>query len=119
MEMMRKSFARAAAELLAVLGLCGCHSQQSIEGTQSQYMNVEGKRMKVDLKPTGAPGEFDILVVRDAMVVNPDPESETERGQEAATRVMREVCGAKGLNPQVLDHRLVRQINYYVRFRCV
>jgi len=107
------------AALLAALGLGACHDQQSIEGTQSQYMNVAGKRMKVDLKPTGVPGEFDILVVRDAMVVNPDPESETERGQEAATRVMREVCGVKGLNPQVLDHRLVRQINYYVRFRCV
>ena|SRR5258708_610236 len=108
-----------AAVLLAALGLGACHDQQNIEGTQSQYMNVAGKRMKVDLKPAGAPGEFDILVVRDAMVVNPDPESETERGQEAATRVMRDVCGVKGLNPQVLDHRLVRQINYYVRFRCV
>jgi hypothetical protein len=32
---------------------------------------------------------------------------------------MRDVCGVKGLNPQVLDHRLVWQINYYVRFRCV
>ena len=108
-----------AAALLAALGLGACHDQQNIEGTQSQYMNVAGKRMKVDLKPIGVPGEFDILVVRDAMVVNPDPESETERGQEAATRVMREVCGVKGLNPQVLDHRLVRQINYYVRFKCV
>ena len=108
-----------AATLLATLGLGACHNQQNIEGTQSQYMNVAGKRMKVDLKPTGVPGEFDILVVRDAMVVNPDPESETERGQAAATRVMREVCGVKGLNPQVLDHQLVRQINYYVRFKCV
>ena len=108
-----------AAALVAAISLGACHDQQNIEGTQSQYMNVSGKRMKVDLKPTGVPGEFDILVVRDAMVVNPDPESETERGQEAATRVMREVCGVKGLSPQVLDHRLVRQINYYVRFRCV
>jgi hypothetical protein len=108
-----------AATLLATLGLGACHNQQNIEGTQSQYMNVAGKRMKVDLKPTGVPGEFDILVVRDAMVINPDPASETERGQEAAERVMREVCGVKRLEPQVLDHRLVRQINYYVRFRCV
>jgi len=117
--MIRKSFAWIAAILLATLGLGACHNQQNIAGTQSQYMNVAGKRMKVDLKPAGVPGEFDILVVRDAMVVNPDPESETERGQEAATRVMREVCGVKGLNPQVLDHQLVRQINYYVRFKCV
>ena len=108
-----------AAAVLAALGLGACQTQQNIEGTQSQYINVEGKRMKVDLKPTGVPGEFTLLAVRDAMVVNPDPESEIERGQAAATRVMREVCGVKGLNPQVLDHQLVRQINYHVRFKCV
>src|SRR3954468_17595003 len=119
MDMIRKSFTSVAAALLAALCLVACHGQQNLEGTQSQYMNVAGKRMKVDLKPTGVPGEFEILVVRDAMVVNPDPESETERGQEAATRVMREVCGVKRLNPQVVDHQLVRQINYYVRFRCI
>jgi hypothetical protein len=107
------------AAMVAGSALGACHSQHNIEGTSSQYMNVAGKRMKVDLSPSGVPGEFDLLVVRDAMVVNPDPESERERGQEAATRVMREVCGVKGLNPQVLDDRLVRQINYYVRFRCV
>ena len=117
--MIRESFAWNAAILVAAFALGACHDQHNIAGTQSQYMNVAGKRMKVDLKPTGVPGEFDILVVRDAMVVNPDPDSETERGQETATRVMREVCGVKGLNPQVLDHRLVRQINYYVRFKCV
>lgn len=105
--------------VVALCSLGACYDQRNIEGTQSQYINVAGKRMKVDLLPTGVPGEFDLLVVRDAMVINPDPESERERGQEAATRVMREVCGVKRLNPQVLDDRLVRQINYYVHFRCV
>jgi hypothetical protein len=108
-----------AAALLAALGLAACHDQQSIEGTQSQYMNVAGKRVKVDLKPTGVPGEFDILVVRDAIVVNPDPETERERGRDAATRVMQEVCGIKRLRPQAVSERLVQQLNYYVRFRCV
>jgi len=74
--------------------------------------------MKVNLSPTGTPNEYDLLVVRDAMVINPDPESERERGEEVATRVMREVCSVKGLQPQVIDHRLVQQINFYVRFRC-
>jgi hypothetical protein len=49
--MMRKSFAPIAAALAAALGLGACHSQHSIEGTQSQYLNVAGKRVKVDLKP--------------------------------------------------------------------
>jgi hypothetical protein len=117
--MMRKSFVLSAAAFLAALGLGACHSQHSIEGTQSQYVNVAGKRMKVDLKPADVPGEFDILVVRDAIVVNPDPETERERGREAATRVMEEVCSVKHLSPQVMSERLVQQLNYYVRFRCV
>ena len=75
--------------------------------------------MKVDLKPTDVPGEFDILVARDAIVANPDPETERERGREAATRVMEEVCGVKRLSPQVMAERLVQQLNYYVHFRCV
>jgi hypothetical protein len=74
----------------------------------------EGER-RLDRRPN----EYTLLVVRDAIVVNPDPESERERGQDAATRVMREVCNLKGLSPRVLDDRLVQQINYYVRFRCV
>ena len=104
---------------IVAASLSACHDQHTIEGTRSQTINVAGKRMKVNLSPTGTPNEYDLLVVRDAMVVNPDPESERERGEEAATRVMREVCNVKRLNPQVLDDRLVQQINLYVRFRCV
>ena len=73
--MIRKSFAGMAAILMAAFGLGACHAQHNIEGTQSQYLNVAGKRMKADLKPAGVPGEFDLLIVRDAMVVNPDPET--------------------------------------------
>jgi hypothetical protein len=32
---------------------------------------------------------------------------------------MEEVCGVKRLSPQVMAERLVQQLNYYVRFRCV
>ena len=106
------------AALLAA-SVAACHDQHTIEGTRSQTINVAGKRMKVNLSPTGTPNEYDLLVVRDAMVVNPDPETERGRGEEAATRVMREVCSVKGLRPQVLDDRLVQQINFYVHFRCV
>lgn len=108
-----------AGAFLLTAGLGGCHDQQTIEGTRSWTINVAGKRMKANLSPTGTPNEYDLLVVRDAMVASPDPESERERGEEAAARVMREVCNVKGLRPQVIDDRLVRQINFYVKFRCV
>ncbi len=108
-----------AAALLVTGGPIACHDQHTIEGTRSWTINVAGKRMKVNVEPADAPNEYTLLVVRDAMVINPDPASERERGQDAASRVMREVCNLKGLSPRVLDDRLVQQINYYVRFRCV
>ena len=117
--MMRKSLTPIATALLAALGLGACYPQHSIEGTSSQNLNVGGKTMKADLKPTGVPGEFDLLIVRDSMVLNPDPETERERGRAAASRVINEVCGVKRLSPRVEAERLVQQINYYVRFRCV
>lgn len=104
---------------LAALALAACHDQQTIEGTSSRTINVAGKRMKANLSPTGVPNEYDLLIVRDAMVINPDPQSERERGEEAATRVTREVCKVRSLNPQIVSERMTAEINYYVRFRCV
>ena len=107
------------AASLAALATAACHDQQTIEGTSSRTINVAGKRMKANLSPTGVPNEYDLLIVRDALVVNPDPQSERERGEEAATRVTREVCKVKGLSPRIVDDRLVGEINFHVRFRCV
>ena len=69
-------------------------------------MNVAGKRMKADLKPTDVPGEFDLLVVRDAVVINPNPETEPERDRDVVTRVKEEVHGVERLSPQVVGERL-------------
>lgn len=107
------------AATLAAFAMAACHDQQTIEGTSSRTINVAGKRLKANLLPTGAPNEFDLLIVRDAVVIDPDPASERARGEEAAARVTREVCKVRSLSPQILSERLVSEINYYVRFRCV
>lgn len=116
MTLPRPALSLAAA--LAALATAGCHDQQTIEGTSSRTVNVAGKRMKVNLSPTGTPNEFDLLIVRDAVVIDPDPQSERARGEEVATRVTREVCKVKSLAPQIVSARLADEINYYVRFRC-
>lgn len=107
------------ATTLVALTIAACHDQQTIEGTSARTLNVAGKRMKANLSPTGTPNEFDLLIVRDAVVIDPDPASERARGEEAATRVTREVCKVRSLNPQILSERMADEINYYVRFRCV
>jgi hypothetical protein len=107
------------AATLAALAIAACQDQHTIEGTSSRTINVAGKRLKANLSPTGTPNEFDLLIVRDAVVIDPDPASERARGEEAAARVTREVCKVRSLNPQIVSERLVSEINYYVRFRCV
>lgn len=117
MNLQRPALSLAAA--LAAVAMAACHDQQTIEGTSSRTINVAGKRMKANLSPTGTPNEFDLLIVRDAVVIDPDPASERARGEEAASRVTREVCKVRSLRPQIVSERLVSEINYYVRFRCV
>jgi hypothetical protein len=117
MNLQRPALSFAAA--LAGIAMGACHDQQTIEGTSSRTINIAGKRMKANLSPTGTPNEFDLLIVRDAVVIDPDPASERARGEEAAARVSREVCKVRSLSPQIVSERLVSEINYYVRFRCV
>jgi hypothetical protein len=101
----------AAAALLA-----GCLTQESIEGTRAEPMTVDGRKLKVNVGPTGTPGEFRLLVVRDTMVIDPDPALERRRAQEASRRVMASTC--KDKPPRVLNEGLSQEINYYVLFRC-
>ena len=104
---------------LAIAALSGCMEQQSLDRTQSRFVTVEGRRLRVDLSATGQPQEFDLLVVRDTIVINPDPDRERARAELASARVMREVCNLRRLTPQVIDARMDQTINYHVRFRCV
>jgi hypothetical protein len=117
MNLQRPALSFAAA--LAAIAMSACHDQQTIEGTSSRTINVGGKRMKANLSPTGTTNEFDQLIVRDAVVIDPDAASERARGEEAAARVTREVCKVRSLSPQIISERLVSEINYYVRFLCV
>ena len=101
---------------VAALPLSACQDQHTIEGTSAQYVNVVGKRIKVNVSTTDVAGEYQLLAVRDAIVVNPDPETEREHGREAARRVIESKCRSKSY--QIFDERLVEDLNYYARFKC-
>jgi hypothetical protein len=112
---MRLSIVIAAA--LAGLAGFGCAEQQrSVEGTSAQYLNVEGKRIMVRIATTDVPGEYRLLAVRDAIVIDPDRDKERERGAYAARYYMKQTCQQRGF--QVLDEGMLDNINYFARFRC-
>ncbi len=78
-------------------------------------MNVAGRRIRVEVKATGAPGEYRILAVRDTISVISDPEAERENNRAAARRIMVETC--HGNNYQVNEGEIAG-INYNARFTC-
>ena len=73
---------RALLAALALAVLTSCQEPGTIEGTRAEHITVEGRKFKVNVGPTGTPDEYRLLVVRDTMVINPDPERESERAQE-------------------------------------
>jgi predicted small secreted protein len=102
--------------LAAAFTLAACGDQRTIEGTRAEYATVEGRRIEVRVGATGVPDEYRLLAVRDSIVIDPDPENERRRGREAARRFMELTC--KGRPYDVLDERLVEQLNLFVRFKC-
>ncbi len=105
------------AVLLAVFGLAGCEEQRTIDRTQAECTTVEGKRIEVRVQSTGVVNEYRLLAVRDTIVIDPDTDNERRRGMMAAKPFMKRTC--KGATIEVLEERLVDNINFFVRFKCV
>ena len=105
------------AGLLAVLGLAGCEEQRTFDRTTAEYTTVEGKRIEVRVQSTGVANEYRLLAVRDTIVIDADTDNERRRGMMAAKPFMKRTC--KGATIEVLEERLVDNINYFVRFKCV
>ena len=83
--------------------------------TSSQTVNVAGRRIRVEVKPTGAPGEYRVLAVRDTISIISDPDAERENNRAAARRIMDITC--QGKNYQVNEGEIAG-INYNARFTC-
>jgi hypothetical protein len=116
---MNWSAVSAVAVGAALIGtLLGCAEQQrSLSGSSAQYLNVEGKRIMVRVSPMpDQPGEYRLIAVRDAMVIDPDRDKERERGAYAARYYMKQTCQERGFT--VLEEGMLDNINYFTRFRC-
>jgi|SRR5476649_712202 len=103
------------AAALSLLMIAGCEQQPSLSGTSSQVVNVAGRRIKVQVQPTGVPGEYRVLAIRDTVSIISDPDAERENNRAAARRVMEITC--QGKNYQVNEGEIAG-INYNARFQC-
>jgi len=103
--------------LLALLALSACNTKATLDDSQVETVRVDGRLFEVRIAPTGVADEYRILVVRATVVFDPDPEAERARGSNVARQYMDRTC--KGRRYQVLDDKLVDEVNLEMRFRCV
>ncbi|MBS0540623.1 MAG: hypothetical protein JSR47_17795 [Proteobacteria bacterium] len=103
---------------LAVLVLvAGCgQEQRTLPGSSVQTLNVDGKPIEVRITPFGGPGEYRLVAVRNAIVINPDQENERRRAEHAADYFMKQTCVQRGY--QVIKRGMLDTLNYFARFRC-
>ena len=107
----------AAIALIGLLSLAACSEQQRpLAGSSAQYLNVEGKRIQVRISPFGGPGEYRLMAVRDAVVIDPDVGNERKRAEYAANYYMKQTCVSGRY--QVLEAGMLDSINYFARFKC-
>lgn len=102
---------------LIALGLAGCESKGTLEQSRAEYVRVDGRRIEVRVAATEVAGEYRLLAVRDTIVVDPYPENERRRGLQAARPLMERQC--RGRPYEILEDRLVDNVNLYLRFRCL
>jgi hypothetical protein len=107
--------ARALPLALLALGLAGCAPKGTLDRSQVEMVRVDGRRYEVRIAPAEVEGEYRLLVVRATLVVNPDPQLESERNWNVVQPFMQRTCKGPFV---VLENHLADDVNLYIRFRC-
>jgi hypothetical protein len=113
------SAATKALPLALAVVLAACTSTPTPKGTldrsQVETVRVEGRLYEVRVAPTEVEGEYRLLIVRGTIVVNPDPQRESERLWNVVQPFMQRTCKGPFV---VLENNLADNVNLYIRFRC-
>jgi len=106
---------KACALPLAVVALAACAPKGTLDRSQVEMVRVDGRRYEVRIAPAEVEGEYRLLVVRATLVVNPDPQLESERNWNVVQPFMQRTCKGPFV---VLENNLADEVNLYIRFRC-
>jgi hypothetical protein len=107
---------RALLAALAALTLAACTTPKgTLDRSEVETVKVDGRLYEVRVAPTGAEGEYRLLLVRGTIVIDPDPELESQRNWNIVQPFMQRTC--KG-NFVVLENHLTDKVNLYISFRC-
>ena len=104
------------ATLFLALFVAACGGKGTLDDSSVRTMRVDERLYEIRVAPTGAAGEYRMLVVRATLVIDPDAEREYARNWVVARRVMTQTCQGKAY--KVLEDRLTDKVNLYTRFQC-
>ena len=103
------------ALVLAACTTTAATPKGTLDRSQVETVRVEGRLYEVRVAPAEVEAEYRLLVVRGTIVVNPDPQRESERLWNVVQPFMQRTC--KGPFA-VLENNLADKVNLYIRFRC-
>ena len=108
--------ARALPVAVVAFGLAACATTKgTLDKSQVETVRVDTRLYEVRVAPAEVEGEYRLLVVRATVVVNPDPQRESQRLWNVVQPFMQRTC--KGPFA-VLENNLADEVNLYIRFRC-
>lgn len=107
---------KALALPLAVVTLAACTTTKgTLDRSQAETIRVDGRLYEVRVAPAGVEGEYRLLVVRGTIVIDPDPQLESQRLWNVVQPFMQRTCKGPFV---VLENNLADKVNLNIRFRC-
>lgn len=107
--------ARALPLAVVALALAACTPKGTLDRSQAETVRVEGRLYEVRVAPAGSEGEYRLLLVRGTIVIDPDPQLESQRLWNVVQPFMQRTCKGPFI---VLENNLADKVNLYIRFRC-
>jgi hypothetical protein len=87
----------------------------TLERSRAETVRVDGRLYEVRVASSEVEGEHQLLIVRATIVIDPDPNLESQRNWNVVQPFMQRTCRGPFV---VLENQLVDKVNLYIRFRC-
>jgi hypothetical protein len=87
----------------------------TLDRSEVETVRVDGRLYEVRVASTEVEGEYRLLIVRGTIVIDPDPNLESQRNWNVVQPFMERTCKGPFV---VLENHLADKVNLYITFRC-
>jgi hypothetical protein len=108
--------AHALPVAVVALVLTACATPKgTLDRSQVETVRVDGRLYEVRVAPAEVEGQYRLLLVRGTIVIDPDPQLESQRLWNVVQPFMQRTCKGPFV---VLENNLADKVNLNIRFRC-